>query len=182
MENLGYGLGAFANASDVWSAYYKGLDNVTLKTKQLNAHSQIETTDGERILSFGGLEDDGSYIDFVGEDAVNDADYFNKKLMSTTEYYPSLDKVAAPKFVMSTNVRGVNMDAMTTYVGKMAEKFQYRLGFTGPFSKSFHCAVAASKALNHSGVFNIPIFRMPGLLNLQMSIRDYTFMSYTLNY
>ena len=46
--------------------------------------------------------------------------------------------------------------------------------------KNMHCAIAASRALLNGGVFNLPVLRIPLLLDMQMRIRDYVYISYSL--
>jgi hypothetical protein len=49
--------------------------------------------------------------------------------------------------------------------------------------KNMHCTIAASRALLAAGVFNLPLLRMPLLLDFQMRIRDYTHLSHqTINF
>lgn len=55
----------------------------------------------------------------------------------------------------------------------------YKMAILFP-TKNMHCAIAASRALLNGGVFNLLVLRIPLLLDMQMQIRDYVYMSYSL--
>ena len=66
----------------------------------------------------------------------------------------------------------------TLKINASAGKIDYQMTSIFPrLQGSMHCTIAASRALLHGGVFNIPFLRMPALLDLQMRIRDYTYYS-----
>ncbi len=161
---FGYASGAFANVSDIWAYAYNAYgDNVDLVS---NSHSEVHYTDKNGIKQkiSGGtyeLEHDWRNVFKPGE--------------GTTDYYsePGI-------FYRKQIIRNVNIDKLSAYHSYINNNgFTYRFGTIFPnMQNSMHCAILASRALLHSGVFNVPILRLPGLLSAQMYIREFSYYSY----
>lgn len=183
MENLGYGLGAFANLSDIWSAAY---GNPTGELElQTDGHSQTYDPETGKTFSWGAMREDGRRFT---HDYVDEFDFVGtkkptgelipigfKKLRAVTDYTNSEDPSWSYRTV---GISGVNKSTYYNYISQLPKEGQfYRMASFVPI-KGMHCTIAASRALLRSGVFNLPIFRMPWTLDLQMRIRDYTYLSH----
>ena len=170
METIGYSIGLFANLSDSWSyikTSYLSDNSIQLQT---DGHSQIYNPADDKTFSWGAMTPEGDYY-------PRELKYLFKKLNSVTNYKNSTGETWLYRTV---NIRNVNLESYYNYINSIGNKgFSYRMGVFMPL-KSMHCTIAASKALFSAGVFNLPIFRAPALLDFQMRIREYMYLSYSL--
>jgi RHS repeat-associated protein len=182
LENIGYGLGAFALASDVTSLVqrsYNSPNNAELKT---DWHSEILDENGEQIFSYG-VNRPGTNTSYVNGMAFKEKlpiAFKNLREDLTINYGNGSDWFTA----RSVSIKRINLDKFNAYKNSvLASGKYYRFSTVAPFGlgNSMHCTIAASRALLRGGVFNIPFLRMPWTLDLQMRIRDYTHLSYFLN-
>jgi RHS repeat-associated protein len=170
METLGYSIGLFANLSDSW-AYIKTsyLSDDTLQL-QTDGHSQIYNPKDGKTFSWGAMTPEGEYY-------PREFKYLFKRLNSVTNYKNSTGETFLFRKI---NIRNINLDSYNEYIKNVGSKgISYRMGVFSPI-KSMHCTVAASRALFSAGVFNLPIFRLPILLDFQMRVREYMYLSYSL--
>lgn len=177
MENFGYGLGAFVNLTDIWGAAY-GNPSGELEL-QTDGHSQFYDSENGQTFSWGAMREDGTRYthDAMGNElsTKQQSSLLFKKLNPVTDYKNSFGQSWKYRTV---GISGVNKAAYNNYISKLPQDGQfYRMGSLIP-GKGMHCTIAASKALLKSGVFNMPILRMPWTLDLQMRMRDYTYLSH----
>lgn len=173
MENLGYGLGAFANVSDAWAiyngAYGSRVDDINLRSGN---HSILETKEGDRLLDVGTMKQ---------RSTVTNKEGLFGKLEITTDYRGYQDRTYNNPIDPGTlnriqHVGGVRLDRLSQYKVALDQSGK-TYGFLRLFGgKSINCAGAAAMGLLKSGVFNIPI-AIPGALSLQMYMRQFSFMS-----
>lgn len=166
LENIGYGLGAFANVSDGWAALKGAYNSKTTLELQTAGHSQTYNPETGETFSWGAMKENGEYYDRTIENAL-------KKLNPVTDYVSP--KVGS--LYRTVDINKINITGYNNYISTLPKQGQfYRLASFVPI-KGMHCTIAASRALLAGGVFNIPILRMPWLLDLQMRIRNYTYLS-----
>ena len=150
-------------------------------------HSQINKTGSEDILLSWGVNQEGN-----SESIVRGMD-FKQKLPLAFKHLGGPDQLGETVINYSNGkpspisrkvlVNGVNLEKMQKYISGLSQqanagKVDYMMTTFFPrVQNSMHCTIAASRALLHGGVFNIPFMRMPPLLDLQMRIRDYTWYS-----
>lgn len=176
LENMGYGLGALANVSDVLIGIRpKGVDLVTEKSDAVG-HSAIvkeRTTTG-----VAGNADPNAFIS-VGPDRITDP-YGNWHWMKGTNKWSSYSAVAEehPRWIQNIKVNMNTIEKYSNWLNKLesSNKLIYSLELSS-------CVTHTSAALNLSGIFNIGIH--PFLLNAQMylwsnGVRPWTY-SYYLN-
>ncbi len=171
-EDLGYGLGAFATLSDVWSGI-KGSYNATGKLRlETDGHSQLYNYQDGKTFSWGAM---------VG--GQGSTQHYERTLPTA---FKSLDPVVdytnseTSILLRSVDIKRVNIAGYQKYINTLPGDIKYKMALIMPL-KNMHCTIAASRALLSGGVFNIPILRTPMFLDLQMRIRDYAFMGYNLN-
>ena len=171
LQNLGYGLGAFANLSDIYGfalgAYGKNTEEVDLITKNdAIGHTAIVDKNGNTIISVGpGKQVDASNKEFLTGSFPNGTNDWNNN-------YNNLNKFSVSK-IKITNVR---TDKLNSFVNSNLKDFNY-----GIFRwKGCSCVSGASRGLLNAGVLHIPYINHPSILQLQIAIRRYSFMSYTL--
>ncbi|MFO0451263.1 MAG: RHS repeat-associated core domain-containing protein, partial [Pseudomonadota bacterium] len=177
LDNVGFALGMFSLASDI-TAFAQGAHKST-ESIQLKTDYHTEFWDSEKqkqIFSFGALEDDGSRIQTKPiKDNIGKA--FKKYGNVSTKY----DNGSDTKLARWVKIKGVNTEKFFQYK-EAIKPYQQKYLFASFLPRqSMHCTIAGSRALLRAGVFNIPILRMPWMLDLQMRIRDYTHLSYVLN-
>jgi RHS repeat-associated protein len=158
-EDLGYGLGALANLSDILAGFKPG--EVTLRTendpdyifygklKDPIGHSQI--TKGNDVL-----------IDW-GPDELKSSTW---KLIRGTNSYEQgklIPNLKSGSFWDPIDVKGVNVNRMLRFSNYLNKSGKYNLLYN-------NCVSMTSRALNMSGVFNIGIH--PYLLHFQMYLRS----------
>jgi hypothetical protein len=172
-ENLGYGLGALANVSDILTGLRpQGIDLVTEHSDDIG-HSALvkeETTTG-------ALNDiDPNALISVGPDWDNSAANATWHWMKGTNGWDSHSR--AGEMIWRQNLK-VNMSTLEKYSNRLnARAAAGRLVYSVELSS---CVTHTSTALNLSGIFNIGIH--PYLLNTQMylwsnGIRPWTFSHY----
>jgi hypothetical protein len=173
-ENMGYGLGALANLSDILNGFQP--KNVDLVTEHSDAtgHSAIV----EEGTSTGGFNDPNGIIS-VGPDRVNqpNGSWHWMDGRNTWNTYSNGSK-AHPIWRQTLNVNKGTIVKYGQWLDKLenASKLVYSVELSS-------CVTHTSVALNLSGLFNIGIH--PYLLNAQMylwnnGLRPWTF-SYSLN-
>ncbi|WP_185210780.1 FG-GAP-like repeat-containing protein [Sphingobacterium mizutaii] len=176
MENIGYGLGALANVSDILIGLQpKGVDLVTEKSDAVG-HSAIVkegTTTG-----VSGNADPNALIS-VGPDRITDP-MGSWHWMKGTNKWSSYSAVAEehPRWIQNIKVNMNTIEKYSNWLNKLesSNKLIYSLELSS-------CVTHTSAALNLSGIFNIGIH--PFLLNAQMylwsnGVRPWTY-SYYLN-
>ncbi|MDR1372273.1 MAG: RHS repeat-associated core domain-containing protein [Dysgonamonadaceae bacterium] len=172
-QNVGYGLGAAANASDILAGFKPG--DVTLRTENDPEFSPIGDPIGHsQIEQNGNVLIDWGPNNYAGK-------LFNSP--SGTNSYSSLKypdglipNLKGGKFWDPINIKGVNLNTINTYKNLLDKGGQYQLLINS-------CVSQTSRALNLSGVFNLGI--LPGIthpywLHTQMylwsnSIRPWTY-------
>lgn len=165
MENLGYGLGLFANISDGFSVI-KGIYNkkndigdVDLITKNDHiGHSElVKPETGENIVSVG-----------PPEGGVDKTQLLFGKSEGQNTWHSYKDSVKDWD-VTKITIKNVRLDKLNEYSNRLSTKpFDYSIMRWNGLS----CVTAASEGLLKAGVFNIPLFRHPSLLQFQMFIRN----------
>lgn len=168
-EDLSYGVAAFGNLSDLWSIYKGSYNSTSHVELQTDGHSQIYNPEDGKTFSWGAYAENGDYIEHTIPN-------FFKEHKPTTNYTNS--KVGP--FERSVRINKINLEGYNSYINSVPKAGQmYRMGLLFPI-KNMHCAIAASRALLNGGVFNLPVLRIPLLLDMQMRIRDYVYISYSL--
>ena len=171
LQNLGYALGVYANMTDMWAVIKGAYNSTGMLELQTDSHSQTFDYEYNKLFSWGAMTEDGKR--YFPEDATfrERLPFALKKLNPVTDY-----NSVRSKLFRSVPVKRVNLGGYRAYVESLPANGQsYRFATLLPI-KNMHCTIAASRALLAGGVFNLPILRMPWLLDLQMRIRDYTFL------
>ena len=174
-ENLGYGLGALANVSDILIGFQpKNVDLVTEHSDNVG-HSAL-VREGTTTGIENGL--DPNALISVGPDWINSPENSTWHWLKGTNSWDSHSR--AGEMIWRQNLR-VNMNTIEKYSSWLntratAGKLVYSVELSS-------CVTHTSIALNLSGIFNVGIH--PFLLNAQMylwsnGIRPWTF-SYFLN-
>ncbi len=163
-ENVGYGLGALANVSDVLAGFKPG--SVELRTendpgyskevdaqgnpiphKDLIGHSQLNL-EGKVVIDWGPTKAVSGFGDWV----------------PGTNSYENGQLIPASKMKWDPfKITGVNVERIKQYSTYLSKGGNYNLAFNS-------CVSMTSRALNMSGVFNIGIH--PYILNAQMYLRS----------
>ena len=174
-EDLGYGLGAFSNLTDIWAGIKGAYNSNSSLELQTNWHSQTYDPETNSTFSWGAMTENGER--YFPEDAS-----FWKRLPFATKRLNPVVNYHSPCEFRTVVINRVNKVSYYKYISQLPKTGQfYRWASLVPI-KGMHCTIAASRALLAGGVFNIPILRMPWLLDLQMRIRDYTYLSPYLNF
>ncbi len=169
LENIGYGLGAFANLSDAWAiakgAYGNNVGEADLVTKNDPiGHSELRTVpdakgNTENLISVGPDWDRA-----VRGDSFWDAPGYNDWPTHANDV--GLDGLTVSKIRIS-NVR---LDKINQYVSGNLKNFRYS-------ALNTNCVTSVSNALLKAGVLNMPFLRHPSLLQMQMFARRYSYFS-----
>ncbi len=159
LENIGYGIGAFANLSDVYGfvkgAYGSNAGEIDLATKNDPiGHSALVDNNGNNIVSVGPdwstAQAGDSFWDVPG----------------TNDWYNHLNDQGLDKLTVTRiKITNVRLDKINDYVQNNLQNFRYRALHTS-------CVTEASRALLKAGVLNLPVLRHPTLLQLQMFARQ----------
>ena len=171
-ENLGYGLGALANMSDILAGLKPG--NVELRTENDPnyshkgdpiGHSQLSNTNGDVLIDWGPRENKTSLLGLV--EGTNS--YEQGQLIPNLKGNAFWDPI---------NIKGINIDRIVKFSNYLNKGGKYNLLYN-------NCVSMTSRALNMSGVFNIGIH--PYLLHAQMylraiGVRPMLYSHYLLNY
>jgi RHS repeat-associated protein len=164
-ENLGYLVGGFANASDIYGfakgAFGKNADDIDLVTKNDPiGHSELRK-DGKNVISVG--PDQRLYVE--GDSFWN---------APGTNNWPThaYDKDITVTSIKLTNVR---LNKINRYVTDELSSFRYQ-------ALKFNCVTACSNALLKAGVLNLSFLRHPSLLQLQMFMRQNAYYTSFINY
>ncbi|WP_314271143.1 RHS repeat-associated core domain-containing protein [Capnocytophaga sputigena] len=152
MENIGYGLGALANLSDLLAGFNKG--DVQLNTEKSDAigHSAI-TEVGETDVS-------SSYVS-VGPSPGGKWIFNPFKFKDGTNHWSNY--VNAGDDVIKNIVKGVNIDRISSYGNMLNQGVKYNLYFGS-------CVNHAARALTIAGAPALGIH--PFILSAQMYLRD----------
>ncbi len=185
LDNVGYGLGVFSLASDITAlaqGAYKSSSTADLKT---DSHSELVETGTKggnpknQIFSYGAVEDNGDKIITIPK--KSHLNLIFKKFSNIVTNYKNGEKEG--DLTRYVTINRINRSKLLAYKSSLSTSGkQYVFGSISPLGNSMHCTIAASKALFHAGVFNLPFLRLPPLLDLQMRIREFTFLSYNLNH
>lgn len=171
-ENLGYGLGMLANASDILMGLHpKGVDLVTEHSDGVGHSALVK----EGTVTGVTHEMDPNALISVGPDWKNSAVNSTWHWMKGRNNWDSYSRVGAP--VWRQNLK-VNMGTIEKYSNWLntkaaAGKLVYSLELSS-------CVTHTSVALNLSGIFNIGIH--PYLLNAQMALWSYGIRPWTFSY
>jgi RHS repeat-associated protein len=174
-ENLGYGLGALANVSDILAGFKPG--EVQLQTENTSTaeaadkigHSQILDADGNSLIDFGPGKG-GEFYQFK-QGRNNWINYASDGAITQTKDIPG------NLYTQGISIKGVNVSRITS----ISNNLNKNPGFYNFALRS--CSSVAARALTISGA---PMFGIhPYLLQLQATlwnagIRPWTF-SYFLN-
>ena len=176
--DLGYGLGAFSNLTDIWAGIKGAYSSNSSLELQTDWHSQIYDPETNSTFSWGANKPGTNEPFFApGTSIWEKLPYAPKRLAPTTNYTNTKDF-----FFRTVDINRVNTGLYRDYISQLPKPGQY-YRYASLFSiKSMHCTIAASRSLLAGGVFNLPILRMPWLLDLQMRIRNYTYLSPYLNF
>ena len=152
LENIGYGLGALANLSDLLAGFNKG--DVQLNTEKSDAigHSAI-TEVGETDVS-------SSYVS-VGPSPGGKWIFNPFKFKDGTNHWSNY--VNAGDNVIKNIVKGVNIDRISSYGNMLSQGVKYNLYFGS-------CVNHAARALTIAGAPALGIH--PFILSAQMYLRD----------
>ncbi|MGF1564747.1 MAG: RHS repeat-associated core domain-containing protein [Flavobacteriales bacterium] len=170
-ENIGFGLGALANAADILAGFKPG--SVELRTENDPNFSKTLDIDGNPIyqkdkIGHSQLTDGkgNTYVDWGPNERMRG---YMKSIEGTNTYEMGLVPSSKMKWDPLT-IEGVN----TGRISNWSPSGKYNLCFNS-------CVTQTSRALNSSGVFNVGIH--PYLLHAQMylrsiGLRPYLFSSY----
>ncbi len=152
LENIGYGLGALANVSDVLAGFKP--EDVQLNTEKSDAigHSaltKVGETDPKNSLVSVGPAPGGKWI------------YNPLKFQKGTNHWKNY--VNAGKDVSKVVVKGVNLKTITNYGNHLNKGVNYNLYFSS-------CVNHTARALTLAGVPSIGIH--PFILNAQLYLRS----------
>jgi RHS repeat-associated protein len=156
-ENLGYGLGALANAADILAGFKPG--DVTLRTENDPnyspkgdpiGHSQLSDANGNNLIDWGPTENKTSLLGLV--EGTN-----------SYEQGQLIPNLKGSSFWNPVDIKGVNVDRIMSFSNYLNQGGKYNLLYN-------NCVSMTSRALNMSGVFNIGIH--PYLLHAQMYLRS----------
>jgi hypothetical protein len=86
-------------------------------------------------------------------------------------YYSDANKFTVSKI----RILNVRVDKLNDFANSSLKNFDYGILRW----KGYSCVSAASKGLLNAGVLHIPYINHPSILQLQMAIRRYSFMSYS---
>ncbi|MGQ1889970.1 hypothetical protein ACT29H_05965 [Thermophagus sp. OGC60D27] len=166
MEKIGYGLGTFANASDVYGAimgaYGDKAGEADLITKNDPiGHAELRTLPNEDGVSENLISVGPDWDRAVRGDSFWDAPGKNTWPTHSNDVDITVSKIRI------TNVR---LDKIHEYVNTSLKSFRYK-------ALSTNCVTSASNGLLKAGVLNIPFLRHPSLLQMQMLARRYAFLS-----
>jgi hypothetical protein len=159
-ENLGYGLGALANISDILAGFKPG--EVQLNTENSDAV-------GHSALTLVGEADPYNSLVSVGPGGkwiFNPFEFKN----GTNNWKNYVD---AGDNVRKVLVKGVNVNTIAKYGAMLDKGVNYNLYFSS-------CVTHTSIVLNLAGAFNIGIH--PWLLHTQMYLRSIGFRPSLLSY
>jgi RHS repeat-associated protein len=156
-ENIGYGIGAFSNASDVYAAAMGAVGeratDVDLITKNRPVGHSALMKGEHQLISFGPK--DGQFSIFGG--VPNDVEWPNY-----------LDHVGFKELTSKINISNVRLDRIIGFsTGKL-----YASNYALFPHLGYSCVTASSTALLKAGVLNLPILRHPALLQTQMFLRQ----------
>lgn len=173
MQNLGYGLGAFANISDVYGFAKGAYANSSKPTGDVSL-----TTKNDPIGHNALIDENGNTLVSVGPDKGN-LPPSNKDLLLKSQpngtnrwdnYSVDVDKFSVTKI----DIKNVRVDKINNFANSELQNFNY-----GIFKwNGYSCVSACSKALLQGGVFNIPFLGHPSILQLQMVARQNAYLSY----
>jgi hypothetical protein len=169
-ENLGYGLGALANASDIinlpfWSGKKETINpngtitkepqrvGLTTNNEDWISHSAVDI-DGRNAISWGPTETSYSNFEYLTN--------FNRGTNSYTSYYGKIDKTLS-HLPVSANANIVN--AYSKFLSNS------KLPYNAIMSS---CSTHASIGLNLAGAFNLG-FLHPYLLHYNLMITPYLY-------
>jgi hypothetical protein len=162
MSNLGYSLGAIANASDLLAGMNPGEVQLNTDTSDAIGHSAItkvgETDELNSLVSVGP--------DVTGKRIFNPFDLTNK---ADTKWHNYVSHNGTWK----TIVKGVNLKSISNYSADLANGAKYNLYFSS-------CVNHTARALTLSGVPTLGIH--PFILHAQVYLRSVGFRpSFILN-
>ena len=175
LENIGYGFGAFANVSDIYSvimgAYGNNVGNVEL---QSDNHSSIYDKNGNALLDVGAKKPRSTITAKEGISGNLDLtmDYRNHQASIGENISHSI-------WNRRQSIHNVRLDKLAAYKAQLAISGK-GYGLLRLFGGSnINCAGGAAMGLLKSGVFNVPI-GVPGLLSMQMYARQFSYLSFYL--
>jgi hypothetical protein len=170
LTNLGYGLGAFANLSDAYGfakgAYGSKAEEVSLMTKNDPiGHNAVVDKSGNTIISVGP----SGTVNASNKEFLTGS--FPGGVNDWNNYYSDANKFTVSKI----RILNVRVDKLNDFANSSLKNFDYGILRW----KGYSCVSAASKGLLNAGVLHIPYINHPSILQLQMAIRRYSFMSYS---
>jgi hypothetical protein len=163
LENIGYGIGTFANISDIW-AFSKGIYNSS-------STRRIEDVD---LATAPGLSSHAAVVEHATDKnliSVGTSNYLGPFKESELSF--NLRNYVKNGASIRT-IKNVNTRALHSYNRDLIRNFSTKYQ-----ALTKNCAWYASRGLLKSGVFLIPQ-SIPRLLELQILIRNYSQYSFTL--
>jgi RHS repeat-associated protein len=160
LENIGYGLGAIANVSDVLAGLPSDRGDVVLVTENSDAigHSALVDDNGNTLVSVGP-DQPGVYSVKELARGVGGTNTWNN--YNSSKYSDVTNKIV---------IKNVNIKRIANYTAKLNLKEQAGTLKYNLFTSS--CVTHTARALNMAGALNFGSVH-PFLLNAQMAIRDY---------
>ena len=166
-ENIGYGLGLFANLSDGFAiakgAYGENVAdvNVVVNNDPPISHIAVTTPEGKTLISYGPNSNE-----FVSNKQFA---FGGTKGLSTHPSYFSENSMS----VVKMRVRNIRVDKMQQFAFNKLLNNDYSILRSGGYS----CVSAASSGLWHAGFFHIPFINTPITLEMQIFISNNIFLS-----
>lgn len=171
-ENIGYGLGALANVSDILAGLHP--DEVQLQTENMSGNGDIDKIGHSQILDTNG----NSLIDF-GPGRSGEFYQFNQGRNDWTSYATNgaitqTKDIPGNLFTEGVFIKGVNVSRLSS----ISTRLNNNPGFYNFLLRS--CSSVAARSLTLSGV---PMFGIhPYLLQAQTSLWNAGIRPWTFNY
>jgi len=164
-DNIGYGVGAFSNASDAYGAAMgafgaKAEDYDLITNNDVIGHSAL-VKNGEKIISVGPSEQ------------LSKNELLFGSTPGTNDWPTHADEVGFAGLTSKINITNVKSGVLEPFANTTLSNLNYGVIHSGAFS----CVTATSTALLKAGVLNIPVLRQPVLLELQMLVRQNPYYS-----
>ena len=168
MENFGYGLGAIANINDILAGLKPS--SVELRTENDPNYSKTVDSNGNPIphkdlIGHSQLNENGKILIDWGPDQQLTNQFGTVKGTNSYEQGSliSTAKMQNGKFWQPIEIKGVNLDRITSFSQKLNKGGNYNMLYNS-------CVSQTSRALSMSGMINIGIH--PYILQMQVYLRS----------
>jgi RHS repeat-associated protein len=174
MENIGYGIGAFANVSDAW-ALYKGVykSGANLGSKELLTENDNPFVNHSAVGNVGSTQEDLDINLGPSKLLSNGIPDITSKITNEEFDFKSFDNSLTTRIEVN-NLLIDKYNPAVDQINEMTGKVTYNLFFN-------NCTTGPSIAFLKAGVFNIPIW-FPRSLEIQMFARSYAQYSWLLTH